>query len=61
MLVPSHDERLTFDISMAAAATGNLPPKMLSQAVTSYWMKRDKYMEDIHVDMDVFWLGIAGL
>ena len=28
---------------------------------TQYWKNRDKYMEDIHVDIDRFWAGIAGL
>ena len=28
---------------------------------TQYWQGRDKYMEDIHVDIDRFWVGIAGL
>ena len=28
---------------------------------TEYWRGRDKYMQDIHVDMERFWGGIAGL
>ena len=32
-----------------------------TNSTTEHWRERDKYMEDIHLNMERFWVGIAGL